>query len=236
MNLDIEGVVVSSSTKWTLELIIKQFKALNFSRITVVPDMDSPEARDVLQLAESLEVDNIMPLHVGGYIETIIQQVYNAAKCKWVLRLDDDEALSEDLAELLDRLDDDEEASDYYHIPRAHISSITPYLYYDDNRRFGSSERWADLWPNYQLRLFRNGHCLHHGILHEGPEGKGTGGYLNWPILHYNLLKPKEERQRIVDKYHLIGGEEEIRGDLALWEQQSLKAPIPCPYKLYLPN
>jgi len=233
----LEGIIVASSTKWTLKLLIRQLKTC-CDRVTVAVDLDSPEASSVLTLCESEKVDNIRPIHVGGYIELVIQKLYNQARCDWILRIDDDELLSEELGEglLLSKDDPDFNQKDFYRIPRAHITSIKPLMFIDDTRHFGDEEQWSDYWPNVQLRLFRKGHCKHNGVLHEGPVGEGEGGVIkNAAILHYALVKPLEERLRIVGKYKAIAGQDEVRGDTLIYENTNVE-PVECPFKPWIPE
>ena len=237
----LEGIVVSASPNWTLELLLVQFKAV-CTKTTVVVDTDSPQAQEVIKVAGRVGVDQVLPMAVGGYIETILQHVYNKVTCDWAIRLDDDELMSAPLVQAIPSLIQDGPALDgqimnYWALSRAHISSLDPYEYIPKGTIYNQSNSlWVDYWPNVQLRLFRKGHCTHNGDLHEAPIGVGSGGVTkDYPLLHFNLLKPREERDRVTAKYKVISGPEDVRGDTALVEDYNFDTAS-CPYPIWIPG
>ncbi len=238
----LEGIVVSASPDWTLELLLLQFRAI-CDKVTVIADSDSPQALEVMEVAKSAGADQVYPMAVGGYIETILPHIYNKVTCDWALRLDDDELLSANLVRALPTLIKDGPSLDgmvmnYRALARAHISSLDPYEYIPEGTIYNrSNSLWVDYWPNVQTRLFRKGHLLHKGEVHEGPIGVGSGGVTkDYPLLHLNLLKPRAERDRVVKKYKILGGAEDVRGDTALFEDYKGLRQEPCPYQIWIPG
>lgn len=238
MTKTLEGIVVAASHKWTLQSLVEQFRAL-CDRVSVYVDLDSGEAAEIVKLiggdkngAKEIAITGI---HVGGYIEQVLPEVYRNVSCDWAVRLDDDEMLSEQLA---DRLVDlrqgllDGDMADFYRTPRAHVTDWLANEYVKTGRIDGGPN--ADWWPNIQLRVFKRGHVVHRGKVHEGPEGIGVGGVLHAPILHFNLCKPREDRVALSQRYRVIGGEGETRGDTALYEDYDVEVKA-NPYGVWKP-
>lgn len=244
MSQTLEGIVVSAYPQWTLLPLLNQLNAL-CDKVTLIADMDSPHMQAIARVADEAGIEEVRGMFVGGYIENVLPELYRAAECDWVIRLDDDELLSKVLAhEIPTLLNGGKPANldvqtysaappiDYYHIARAHVVGMEPMMYVREGFVRGGPQ--ADWWPNLQLRLFRRGHCKHAGALHEGPEGVGVGTRLYAPIIHTNTLKPLEERERVCLKYRAAGGDFETRGDTALWERYGC-IPQPCPYPVWEP-
>ena len=111
-------------------------------------------------------------------------------KCKkdWILQLDADELVSEDLRkEILTAIDSYSDFYGYY-IPR-------------ENSLLGKKMRKGGLWPDYVIRLFKNGKgrfpCR---TVHEQIEIKGKIGYLKNPLIH-NAYPKFSDYLRKADTY-----------------------------------
>ncbi len=104
------------------------------------------------------------------------QKAIETAKGEWILQLDADEALSEELKEEIrqvvsgDRSGRDPEA---YWLPRKNFF-LTRFL-----------EKGGQ-YPDYTIRLYKNGVAsFPRKTVHEQVEVKGEVGYLKSPLLHY---------------------------------------------------
>lgn len=94
------------------------------------------------------------------------------AKCVWVLLIDADERISPELVEEIKKTCQMNKHQGYY-IPRK-------------NYAFGKWLRHGGNYPDYQLRLFKNGLGKYPArIVHEQIEVKGAVGYLKTPIIHF---------------------------------------------------
>lgn len=239
--MSLEGVVLASSVRWTLDNLLCQFKAL-CDKVSVFIDTDSPEAEQVSCLVKKHNVDSVTHLSVGGFLENVIQEIYNSVECEWFIRLDDDELLSQPLAHSLQSssriLLSDTDVS-CWKIARAFITNLNPLCYINGQEiiNFPDGRKEVINWfPDFQWRLAKRGHFLHKGYLHEWPMTKGLVGVCSFPILHYSPLKPKEERKRIYQKYLTIDASRQREFDsLPDWEDRSSIKHEPCPYYEWRP-
>jgi glycosyltransferase involved in cell wall biosynthesis len=107
----------------------------------------------------------------------------DAATCEWVLVLDPDESVSPPLAQELRAIADGDGAHEGYWIPRRTIE-------------LGGWVRRMGLYPDEQLRLFRNGsarfRCAH---IHETVDLRGSAGRVAGELLH-------EPRQSLFEYVH----------------------------------
>ena len=113
----------------------------------------------------------------------------------WVLRLDDDEYMEPEFLQIKDRLIYQEEIT-HYKFPRLHISHVKPLKWINDGY----------LYPDYQMRLFKNDLALldfpapvgHASIGCSGRRGKVHG--VN--IIHLNMaINSREKREAKLEKY-----------------------------------
>jgi|SRR3989344_736010 len=100
---------------------------------------------------------------------------FTKAKGDWILSLDADERVSEDLKkEILEILKNEENKIDGYYIPRR-------------NFIFGKWVKHTGWYPDHQLRLFRNGKGkFEEKHIHEMITTDGKTEYLKKDILHFN--------------------------------------------------
>jgi glycosyltransferase involved in cell wall biosynthesis len=95
------------------------------------------------------------------------------ATCQWILSLDADEVVTEDLKEEIQRVIASPEAVNGYHIPR----------------RSNFLGRWIEhggWYPDYVLRLFRKDKArFTHSAVHERVEVDGEKGHLNNALMHH---------------------------------------------------
>lgn len=113
----------------------------------------------------------------------------------WILSLDADECVSPELSEeILSVLSDDAPAAGY-RIPRKNIF-------------FGRWLRHGDLWPDYQLRLFRRDAGAFNGkSVHESVVVEGRVGVFSSPLEHYSYDSLVDFFQRQV-KYARLSAED----------------------------
>jgi (heptosyl)LPS beta-1,4-glucosyltransferase len=111
-----------------------------------------------------------------GVVEPVRNFSISKAQGDWILLLDADEELSQDLLEKIKTVIKENKA-DYYRIPRKNII-------------FGKwiqSEHW---WPDYVYRLFKKGSVVWEDKIHSVPFTKGTGADLpiqeNSAIVHHH--------------------------------------------------
>jgi len=124
------------------------------------------------------------------------------AKNSWVISLDADERVSDDLKErLLNILDKDSKYAGY-RFPRKNIF-------------FGKWLKNGDLWPDYQVRLFRKGKGFFNDReVHESVQVDGEICKLNEPILHYSYQSVSEFFQRQKD-YAILSAKESLKKEIA---------------------
>lgn len=123
----------------------------------------------------------------AGYVESVLDEVLAACTRPFVLRLDDDEAVSPALADWLERREYPEVAA----FPR-------PYLWGDEQTFI------TDLYPDLQTRLTRWEKAGGRRYIHQGSP-YGTGTIIPYAIEHYKfLVRSLEDRKRIAAQYEAV--------------------------------
>jgi glycosyltransferase involved in cell wall biosynthesis len=98
---------------------------------------------------------------------------YKLATGKWILYIDVDEVISEELRKEILEIVEQPVKYSYYVIPRA-------------NHYLGKRVRFGGSYPDYVKRLYlRKDFGGYTGVLHEEPIIKGEMGYLKSDLLHY---------------------------------------------------
>lgn len=96
------------------------------------------------------------------------------ASHSWILSLDADECVSPELAEEILFVLSDDAPAEGYRMPRKNIF-------------FGRWLRHGDLWPDYQLRLFRrDAGAFNEKSVHESVVVEGRVGVFSSPLEHYS--------------------------------------------------
>ncbi len=110
---------------------------------------------------------------------------FTKATKEWLLYIDPDEFVSEELFEEIKKVINSNSKFDGYYIPRR-------------NYYFGKWLKRGGKYPDNQLRLFKRDkgefHCIH---VHEKMKINGNAGYLKNPILHY----PYETISQYIKKF-----------------------------------
>lgn len=104
------------------------------------------------------------------------------AKGNWLLYLDTDEVITNDLKDEIKRIVESVEVNNYsaYAIPRRNIV-------------FGKEMKHCGLWPDYVIRLIRKDKLVAwQGELHEQPEVVGEIKHLKEPMIHYKHAELSE--------------------------------------------
>jgi glycosyltransferase involved in cell wall biosynthesis len=120
------------------------------------------------------------------------QKAIDLARGDWILLLDADEEVSEELQQEIKNIigqdDPGSKAINGYWIPRKNII-------------FGKWMEHTGWWPDYQLRLFKKGtvHFPCHSV-HEDPKLEGESAQLINPLVHYNYQSVSQYLTRL-DKY-----------------------------------
>lgn len=127
----------------------------------------------------------------AGCIEHVLDQAINWCKPGYILRLDDDESCSPALVDWL--ADGQYLAADHWCFPRLHLWPTV--------ESFITSH---SLYPDLQTRLSVKEKAGGRAVPHQ-PSPHGAGRCAAAPIVHHKfLVKPREERQRILDGYEEI--------------------------------
>lgn len=149
-------------------------------------------------LADELFVIQSEALTCNAGMEALVSRCHG----DWVLRLDDDEFPEPLLTEILPGLLRETRYT-HYKIPRLHLCSIEPLRWINDGY----------LYPDFQMRLFRNDPALLKfpgAVGHMGIECAGPKGRLNSVnLIHLNLaINPRFKREEKLGTYirRLNGG------------------------------
>lgn len=95
------------------------------------------------------------------------------ASCPWILSVDADEVVTEDLKEEIQRITQSEDSLNGYYIPRK-------------SNFLGKWIKHGGWYPDYVLRLFKKDKAeFSHSLVHEKIELNEEIGYLKSPLLHY---------------------------------------------------
>lgn len=149
-------------------------------------------------LADELFIIQSDALTCNAGLEALVDR----CKGDWILRLDDDEYPEPHFEELVGGLMRQSRYT-HYKIPRLHLCQVEPMQWVDDSY----------LYPDYQMRLFRNDKRLLKfpgAVGHLGIECQGPKGRLNTVnLVHLNLaINPRFKREAKLRTYieRLNGG------------------------------
>lgn len=142
------------------------------------------------QLAKEIggEYVEIVDGRETGVLEDILDDAIAECHGDYILRLDDDETVSGELALWLKSKE--YEHGDLYAFPRQHL--------WRDTNHFIVT---PPLWPDYQTRLSTKEKAGGRKEVHAGSP-YGTGRIVDYPILHWKfLVRTKQEREKIAKRY-----------------------------------
>lgn len=126
-----------------------------------------------------------------GYIESVLDEALTYTHGDYILRIDDDESLSEGLVDWLKQ--EQYRSHDHWRFPRPHL--------WQDEYHYLTSPY---LYPDYQTRLsVRDKSGGRVGLHALSPYGSGV--LAPYPIYHHRfLVRNREQRKEIARKYELI--------------------------------
>jgi len=160
----ISAIIVAKDNPHHILETVESIK--DFVKEIIVVDLGiDPELKKKLSSYPLLQF-NIKLKHIP-YVELIRDDLKHQAKEKWVLFLDPDEVLTNDLKEELYK---NMQNCDYFSIPRKNII-------------FGKWIQHSRWWPDYQVRLFKKDAVIWPTEIHKQPKVSGK---------EYKV-KPKEE-------------------------------------------
>lgn len=143
----------------------------------IVVDMESIDK--TVEIAKSLNIP-VFNFPKSNYVEPSREFGINKVKSDWVLILDADERLTEELAEeikshiLSPSTPYTLQATTYYKIARQNIFAEKKWL------------RHGGWWPDYQIRLINKKYFINWpSRIHSTPKIDGNPGFLKNPIMHY---------------------------------------------------
>lgn len=143
-----------------------------------VYDLSSPE--DISKICQKWGA-TYTKLPYTPIVETVRDQVFESIKTDYILYLDADESVGEELVSRLKVLAN--EGVDFVKIPR-------------QNYIFNSWVKASRWWPDYQVRFFKRGMVKFPSVLHAEPEAIGQGITLDQTstlaITHLNYLSLDE--------------------------------------------
>lgn len=174
-NIDMATLTVLINTKNEEKNLPRSLKSIRklADKILVV-DMHSTDGTVAIAEKAGAHVINYKIDH--GFADPARDFALTKVKTDWVFILDADEVVSEELAENIKKLINDEEF-DVYYLPRQNII-------------FSQWIEHTGWWPDYQPRLFRKGYLRWPGKVHAQPVVKGNVKHLptkkEFAITHYN--------------------------------------------------
>ena len=143
---------------------------------------------DGCEISSSL-ADLVVPVESAGYLESVLDDVLSWSTGRYILRLDDDETVSEAMAEWLET--HEYEACDVWAFPRA-------------NLRDEKAITTPPLWPDLQTRLTTREKAGGRKQIHQGSP-HGTGRVAPVAILHHKFqVRSFDERLQIAAKYESV--------------------------------
>lgn len=150
-------------------------KSLTFADEIVVVDMGSTDM--TLNIAKSY-TKTIFTHPYTGYVEPARNFAINKAKGDWIMIVDADEVIPDNLSREIIKITENIQSNiTYYSIPRKNII-------------FNKWMKNSGWWPDYQIRLFKKGNVKWsekiHGIPLTFGKGKDIVAEENFAIVHHN--------------------------------------------------
>lgn len=166
--VNITIIVHTHNEKKNIEDCIKSAKLLTDEIILV--DMKSTD--NTVEIARNLNV-SISNFPKSYYVEPAREFGISKSKTDWILILDADERITEELAEEIKSVIRNLQFSNYK-IPRKNIFGQTKWL------------RHGGWWPDYQIRLINKKFFIDWPKrIHSTPKINGDVDYLKNPLIHY---------------------------------------------------
>lgn len=145
------------NTKNAAETLDKCLTSLSFVDEIVVVDMHSLDKTKEIALAHQA---NFFLHDDVGYVEPARNFAIKQANHDYILILDADEEVSEDLKKIILKLLSSDQPADVYLLPRKNLMC-------------GKWMQHTGWWPDYQPRLFRKGQVSWSELIHQPPSMQG---------------------------------------------------------------
>ncbi len=166
----ISAIIVAKNTPPYLEEVINSIR--DFASEIIVVDIGLKKIPSGVKI---IKLDKDIP-----YVEMIREEIKQYATYDWILFLDPDEIISENLKK---KICENLNRYDYFSIPRKNIIF----------GRWIKNSRW---WPDYQVRLFKKNKVIWLRQIHQQPKATGNGLVLepkeDLAITHYNYQNMDE--------------------------------------------
>jgi len=174
MKMHLSVVIHTKNSEKTLKGALE---SVQWADEIIIVDMHSID--DSREIAKKY-TDQIFTFKDVGYVEPARNFGISKAHGEWVFILDADEEVSKGLREFIQKVSTSQDSAHEtvaYQIPRS-------------NEIWGKGMEHTGWWPDYQLRLFRNGAVEWSKVIHEGPKVMGKIDQLppkqQVAILHHN--------------------------------------------------
>jgi glycosyltransferase involved in cell wall biosynthesis len=189
-------VINTKNAEKTLETTLKSVK---FADEIIVVDMKSDD--DTLKIAQKY-TDKIFTHKDVGYVEPARNFAIKKAQGDWILIIDSDEEVPEELKKVLQGIIETaksgDKTADCYYIPR-------------QNFIFNRAMERTGWWPDYVLRFFKKGYVAWSDEIHSIPITKGEVQELpsieEIAIIHHNYQHVNQYLARL-NRYTTIQSEE----------------------------
>src|SRR4030042_3487926 len=149
------------------------------------------------------------------YVEIVRNLGITKAEGKWILILDPDEEVSNELVAKIKRIILHKEA-DYYRLPRKNII-------------FGKWIKHSRWWPDYNIRFFKKGNVTWNEVIHSVPLTKGKGTDLDAEeenaIIHYHYQTIEQYIERM-NRYSGVQADGLISNGYGFNWQDLIKKPL----------
>jgi glycosyltransferase involved in cell wall biosynthesis len=191
--------IITMNSAQRIRPLLEYIRRFSDEIVVGVDSKTTDETFNVCQgLADELFVIESDALTCNAGLEPLVDRCHG----DWVLRLDDDEFPEPHFEQMVTGLISTHRYT-HYKLPRLHLSSIDPLLWINDGY----------LYPDYQMRLFRNDKSLLKfpgAVGHLGIECAGRKGRINSVnLVHLNLaINPRFKREQKLSTYieRLNGG------------------------------
>ncbi len=162
-------------------------KSLSFVDEIIVLDMESTDETRGIARKFHTKVISIPP---AEYVELVRNTSVKEGTKPWILLVDPDETIPDQLQQKLLSLVDDTHAQ------------ISAYKIARKNLVFGTWIQHSGWWPDYQIRFFKRGTVSWSGVIHEQPSVNGAVGVIDasseLAIEHTNYSSLDEYFQRMM--------------------------------------
>ncbi|MEK7633522.1 MAG: hypothetical protein AAB437_01625, partial [Patescibacteria group bacterium] len=153
---------------------------MNNITVVIFTPKEDENIKDCIESARLLTQNIILVFPTSTFVETVREAGIKQAKTDWVLILDADERITEELASEIKSLIMSPstpytlQPTTYYQIPRKNIFADVKWL------------KYGGWWPDYQIRLINKKYFVNWPKrIHSTPKIKGQIGYLKNPLIHY---------------------------------------------------